>query len=47
MHVTCGSIATRDLFHLVEHHHQDIALAVKHFDYFEITRLGVVVHDPT
>lgn len=47
VHVTCGNIATRDLLHLVERHREDIALAAKRFDYFEITRLGVVVHDPT
>ena len=47
MHVTCGNISTTDLLALVDLHHRELAVAVNTYNYIEIDRLGVIIHDPT
>lgn len=46
VHVTCGNISTRDLLELVERHRDELELAAERFNYFELSRSGIAVHDP-
>ena len=46
LHVTCGNIATADLLALVDQFHTDLATALESYNYVELDRPGVIVHDP-
>ncbi|MFT3875347.1 MAG: DUF5615 family PIN-like protein [Propioniciclava sp.] len=47
LHITCGNISTRDLLALVDEHYASIQMAISQFNYIELDRPGVIIHDPS
>ncbi|AXE37943.1 DUF5615 family PIN-like protein [Acidipropionibacterium virtanenii] len=47
LHVTCGNISTRDLLALVDEHYAALEVAVAEYNFIEINRPGITVHDPS
>lgn len=47
VHVTCGNITTQDLLALFDEHRASFEKALGSYDYIEIDRPGVIIHDPT
>lgn len=47
LHVTCGNISTSDLIALIERHYTDLSVALAEYNYIEIDRPGIIIHDPS
>lgn len=47
LHVTCGNIATSDLLGLVDQHYPELIAALVAYNYLELDRPGVIIHDPS
>lgn len=46
LHVTCGNISTQDLLALFDRHWSALASVLGTYNYLEINRTGVLIHDP-
>ena len=47
LHVTCGNISTSDLIALFDRHYAELVAVIDVYSYIEITRPGVIIHDPS
>lgn len=45
--ITCGNIATVDLLALLDQHFADLTAAVDQYQFVELHRGGVFIHDPS
>ncbi|MFC3479250.1 DUF5615 family PIN-like protein [Kocuria carniphila] len=45
LHITCGNISTRDLLALVDANYAALKVAIATYNYIEINRPGVIIHD--
>lgn len=47
LHVTCGNISTKDLLALIDQHYVALEVGVTKFNFIEINRPGIIIHDPS
>lgn len=47
LHVTCGNISTPDLIALIDRHYAALSAVLAEYNYIEINRPGIIIHDPS